>query len=179
LLINHTALSNSHSPLRLNVGFLIGQTIGYSREFPFDIARVVLSPDLEVTQLTGVARLTRTPQSLLAQIKMQAFVTAECVRCLIHFQQPLAVDFTELYAFTKRAADEIELILPEDGHIDLEPLVREYMLLEVPIKPLCKPECKGLCPVCGGNLNEVTCNHGAAPVDSRLDALRSLLDKKD
>jgi uncharacterized protein len=171
-------VSNPHSPLRLNVGFLIGQAIGYSREFPFDVARISLPPDLVLTNLTGVARLTRTPQGLLSQIKMQASATAECGRCLVAYQQPLTADITELYAFTQRTATETGLILPEDGHIDLEPLVREYMLLEMPINPLCRPDCKGLCSVCGGNLNEFTCHHEATSGDPRLDGLRNLLDKK-
>jgi len=51
------------------------------------------------------------------------------------------------------------LIMPEDGHIDIEPLVREYMVLEIPINPVCKPACKGLCPVCGEDLNQATCEH--------------------
>jgi uncharacterized protein len=91
------------------------------------------------------------------------------------FPQPLEIDFTELYAFSQRFATESELILPEDGHIDLEPLVREYMLLEIPISPLCKPDCKGLCPICGGNLNEEICNHDSDAIDLRLASLKSLL----
>ena len=54
---------------------------------------------------------------------------------------------------------ESGLILPEDGHIDLEPLIREYLTLEIPIQPLCKPDCKGLCVECGENLNERLCEH--------------------
>jgi uncharacterized protein len=50
--------------------------------------------------------------------------------------------------------------MPDDAHIDLEPLIREYALLEVPINPLCKPDCKGLCITCGENRNEVDCGHG-------------------
>jgi len=53
--------------------------------------------------------------------------------------------------------------------------VREYMLLEVPLNPLCKPDCKGLCPICGGNLNEEVCNHDAEVLDPRLAALKMLL----
>ena len=86
-------------------------------------------------------------------------MTAECVRCLIEFEQPLNMDFSELYAFSARSVSESGLILPEDAHIDLEPIVREYLLIEIPISPLCRSDCKGLCSVCGQDLNEEICEH--------------------
>ncbi|MFZ6026685.1 MAG: YceD family protein [Chloroflexota bacterium] len=156
---------------------MINQAIGYSRDFPFDIPEIHLPPDFDLSNLTGVARFTRTPQGLLAQIKMQADVELECVRCLLPYVHSLAVDFSELYAFSKKTVSETGLLLPENGYISLEPLLREYMLLELPIKPLCRPDCKGLCPVCGGNLNEQVCQHDDQPIDERLAVLKSL--KKD
>ncbi len=80
-------------------------------------------------------------------------------------EQPLHAQFTELYAFAKELdyeqspEDEPEFILPDDGYINLLPLLREYLLLEIPIKPLCSHDCKGLCPVCGVNLNKGLCAH--------------------
>jgi uncharacterized protein len=105
---------------------------------------------------------------------MRAFLQAECVRCLRNFDQPLEIDFTELYAFSPRSVTDSNLILPEDGHIDLEPLVREYMLLEIPISPLCTPDCRGLCPICGENLNEHQHTHSESEGDPRLAVLKSL-----
>ena len=166
----------SNNLLRLNVGFLIGQTVGYSRDFLFDTPQIHIQPDLSLDDLTGIARITRTAQGLLVQVKMHAALQSECVRCLKAFVLPLAIDFAELYAFSNQSVTESGLILPEDAHIDLAPLVREYMLLEVPISPLCKPDCKGLCPVCGENRNEVSCDHNNETIDTRLSALRSLLD---
>ncbi len=171
-------MSDPHSPLRLNVGFIIYQTIGFSRDFPFEIPHVRLQDDLELTALNGTVRVTRTPQGLLVQVKMQAAASTECVRCLTDFAYDLTVDFSELYAFNQRSVTDSNLILPEDGKIDLEPLLREYMLLEFPINPLCKPDCKGLCPICGENLNLITCNHGAENGDERLAGLQSLFDKQ-
>lgn len=152
-------MSDSNSLLRLNVGFIVHQTIGFSRDFNFDIPEVSIEPDLHLTNLVGVVRVTRTPQGLLVQVKMQAIVQAECVRCLEIFPQPLEVDFSELYAFNKRSITESGLILPENGYIDLAPLLREYMFLEVPISPFCRPDCKGLCQECGTNLNLSSCEH--------------------
>ena len=149
----------SHDVLRLNVGFIIHQTVGYSRDFPFEIPSIRLPPDLELNDLTGTVRITRTAQGLLVQAKLQARIDAECVRCLTEFQQPLAIDFSDLYAFTTASMTESGLLLPENGKIDLAPIVRDEMLLAIPIKPLCKPDCKGLCPICGENRNETPCQH--------------------
>jgi len=93
------------------------------------------------------------------QANFSASVAAECVRCLCTFQQPLEASFSELYAFSRRTVTESGLILPEDANVDLDPLVREYLLLEIPISPLCRPDCKGLCTVCGEDLNVTRCEH--------------------
>jgi len=167
-------VSNSQSPLRLNVGFIVHQTIGFSREFEFDFPQIHIPPDLELRALKGAVEITRTPQGLLVRVKMKANITAECVRCLSNFEQPLDVDFSELYAFNRKSVTESGLILPEDGKIDLAPLLREFMFLEVPIQPICRPDCKGLCPECGENLNENICNHPSTTGDSRFDVLKAL-----
>jgi len=166
-------VADYHSLLRLNVGFIIAQTIGYSRDFDFNLPEIHLAPDLDLRDLNGSVRLTRTPQGLLIQTRLQAEVTAECVRCLNEFVQPLSVDFSELYAFNRKFITDSGLILPEDGHINLAPLVREFMLLEVPISPLCRPGCKGLCPECGANLNENSCEHISPTTgDNHFDLLK-------
>ncbi len=85
--------------------------------------------------------------------EVNACVDLECVRCLEKYQQPLHAEFDELYAFSIRTATDSGLILPDDGYIDLQPLVREYLLIEIPISPLCKVDCRGLCPICGANKN--------------------------
>jgi len=171
-------MANIANLLRLNVGFLLNLTVGDSRDFLFDIPRICLEPDLDLSDLVGGAHITRTAQGLLVQVRMQSTLLSECARCLSGFQQPLQVDFTELYAFSRDAMTDSGLLLPEDGHINLGPLVREYMLLDVPINPLCTPDCKGLCPICGENLNETLCNHPEEAIDPRLAVLKSLLDQE-
>ena len=89
----------------------------------------------------------------------KAELQAECVRCLEPFLQPLHAEFTDLYALKGHGFTESGLTLPEDANIDFTPLVWEYMNLDIPIKALCRPDCKGLCVVCGTNLNEETCEH--------------------
>ena len=103
----------------------------------------------------------RTPQGILVQGEFQGKAPAECVRCITDFDQTLHTTFNELYAFDKRSITDSGLLLPEDANIDLEPLVREYLLVEFPISPLCTPDCKGLCPICGQNLNEEQDHHHA------------------
>lgn len=154
-----SSVSQLRHPLRLNVGFLVNQPIGTNREFHFEFPSIHLQPDLDLTDFAGTAKISRTPQGLLVQGKFRANITAECVRCLVEFRQPLDMDFSELYAFSARSVSESGLILPEDAHIDFEPLVREYLLIEIPISPLCREDCKGLCPVCGQDLNEEICEH--------------------
>lgn len=170
-------MSDPHSPLRLNVGFVVAQSAGFSRDFPFDIPQINLPPDLHLTALVGLIRVTRTPQGILLQADLHTLTELECVRCLTAFQQPLKINFTELYAFSQRYVTDSGLLMPETGIIDLGPVLREYAVLEIPISPLCKPDCKGLCPICGNNLNESTCIHQDDTGDPRLASLRSLLDK--
>jgi len=152
-------VTQPRNPLRLNVGFLVSQPIGSSRDFHFEFPQLHLQPDLDLNNFSGIARIGRTPQGLLVQARFRAKITSQCVRCLAEFLQPLQISFNELYAFSQRTVSESGLIYPEDGNINLGPLVREYMLLEVPINPLCKPDCKGLCIICGEDLNVTTCEH--------------------
>ena len=168
-------MTNLRHPLRLNVGFLINSSIGTSRDFNFDYEIMQLGDDLTVSQFKGMARFDRTPQGLLLQGKFRADAELECVRCLETFSRTLKWSFTDLYAFDKRSISESNLLMPEDGQIDLEPLLREYALLEFPISPVCKPDCKGLCLVCGENLNKTDCGHRPEIVSS-FAALKDLLN---
>jgi uncharacterized protein len=170
-------VSDPHSPLRLNVGFVVAQSAGFSRDFPFDVPQISIPPDLRLNSLNGLVRATRTPQGILLQADFHTIIDLECVRCLTDFQQTLAFNFTELYAFSQRYVTDSGLLMPETGIIDLTPVLREYVLLEIPISPLCRPDCKGLCPICGNNLNESTCFHEEETGDPRLALLKSLLKK--
>jgi uncharacterized protein len=170
-------VSDPHSPLRLNVGFVVAQSAGFSRDFPLEIPHLNLTPDVHLADLVGTVRVTRTPQGILLQADLRTLTELECVRCLTSFEQALKINFTELYAFSQRYVTDSGLLMPETGIIDLNPLLREYAVLEIPISPLCKLDCKGLCPICGNNLNESTCYHEDDSGDPRLASLKSLLDK--
>lgn len=169
------SMSNLRHPLRLNVGFLINATVGTSRDFAFDFDQMPLGEDVLLHAFGGVAHFDRTPQGLLLQGRFHGGIDLECVRCLETFVYPIVWTQTDLYAFDKRSLSESNLLVPEDGYIDLEPLLREYALLEVPINPICRPDCRGLCPICGQNLNLADCGH-RPETDSPLAALKALLE---
>ena len=172
-------MNQPRQSLRLNVGFLIHQSVGFSRDFYFDLPILTIEPDLNLNNLQGKARITRTPQGLLIQAELQALIQAQCVRCLTNTDQKLNAEFTELYAFSLRSTSESELILPEDGYIDLGPLAREYLVLEIPINPLCRPDCSGICAVCGEPQGDQFHVHDMESGDPRLAVLKDLLNDQN
>ena len=166
---------NPRRPFRINVGFIIHEEVGAHYEFPFEFEKVRLDEDLELENFNGLVEISRTPQGLLVQGKFSGAMTLECVRCLKEFSKPQVWKLTELYAFNEKSVSDSGLIIPEDAQIDLESLIREYALLEVPINPICKPDCKGLCPTCGQDLNVADCGHRPESNDSPFAALKDLL----
>ncbi len=167
-------MTNPRKPFRINVGFIVHEEIGYDHEFPFEVSQVVIE-DLELTNVEGSVHIGRTQQGLIVQGSFSGDITIECVRCLKDFSTHLNWDITELYAFHDKPVDEMGLILPESAQIDLASIMREYALLEVPIKPLHDPECKGLCIECGQDLNLEDCGHSQDEGDSPFAALKKLL----
>jgi uncharacterized protein len=110
-------------------------------------------------------------------------VELECSRCLEPFRMPLGSDFdlryvprTENVGEGEREVEEDDLTTAfyDDEQIDLAHLVMEQFHLALPMKPLCKDDCKGLCPECGTNLNTGSCNCNPAWEDPRLAALKAL-----
>jgi uncharacterized protein len=168
-------MSNPRKPFRFNVGFIVHQEVGYNHDFPFSFKEIILGGDLELRAFDGIVNVGKTPQGLLVRADFTAGTTLQCVRCLTDFHQALVWSFTELYAFDKRSETDSGLILPEDAHLDVAELLREYAILEIPISPLCKPDCKGLCPECGENLNERDCGHRPAKSDSPFARLKDFL----
>jgi uncharacterized protein len=154
-------LTSQNFPLRINVGFLHNEPLGSSRDIHFEYPELHLKPDLDVRNFYGGVHISRTPQGLLFEGKFKAGLALECVRCLEPFDLTLEVNFDEVYSYKPYELSESGLYVPEDGNIDLDPVVRECLMLEYPIKPLCKPDCQGLCTVCGENLNLGTCEHQA------------------
>ena len=164
--------------------FLLKETAGYTREFTFDEpGDLRVDEDVMMHQLTGRLRLTRTPQGIVVQGVLHALKSVECVRCLTTVDVPIEVPFEELFVLASNPLaenpDNKDYIVDEGGIIDLTPIMREEGIVAVPIQVLCQQECKGLCPRCGQNLNEGTCDCEPDDIDPRMASLRALLNKDE
>ncbi len=171
-------VTNPRKPLRLNVGFLINSPIGISRDFLFDSLTVTSEDGLVVHDIEGSVKISRTPQGLFVEGAFRGVVALECVRCLSEYTQVLDWEFGELYAFTRDNVTDSGLLVPEDAHIDLQPIVHDFALIEIPIRPLCRADCRGLCMECGQNLNERDCGHRPES-DSPFSVLKNLLNQDE
>jgi uncharacterized protein len=123
---------------------------------------------------------------MLGEIRIRAHVKvemeADCDRCLEPATFPIEEDFVLLYRpMADSAAEEAELDEDEsevgfyegDG-VELNDVLREYLLLALPMQRLCSEACKGICPDCGQNLNQQQCGCAAKKVDDRWEALKQL-----
>ena len=146
---------------RINVGFLINAPVGEYREFDIDTPFIKIDEDTLFEDVHIVVRVSRVQQGILVSSKVKAQIELECVRCLESTSHAVESAFDDLYAFHLRQNIDSDNYLPEGGVIDLEPLLREYLTLEIPISPICKADCKGLCSECGANLNLCLCEHHA------------------
>ena len=167
-------MTNPRKPFRINVGFIVHEEIGFTRDWTFDVPKADIE-DLHLENITGAVDVGRTQQGLVVQGKFAGDTPLECVRCLNQFSQHIEWEFAELYAFSEETMTDSGLLLPESAQIDLAPLLREYALLEVPIRPLHDPECKGLCIECGQDLNVKDCGHSQHDEDSPFSELKKLL----
>jgi len=152
-------VNQSQKPFRINVGFLINQSIGFSREIPFSFGQYQFQDEENVENLVGTITLVRTQAGIQALVGFTALVNTQCVRCLEDFKQSLHTSFQELYTYAVEPLSEDEESIPEDGFLDFENSISDYLFLEYPMNPLCKPDCRGLCVVCGQNLNDCACEH--------------------
>ncbi|BAS27457.1 YceD family protein [Limnochorda pilosa] len=141
-------------------------------------------------------RATSTGDGILVSGRIQVGLTMLCSRCLAPYPLEVEAGFQEEFVprTRSRERDEVEERGPGsparlstfedddgveffDGHrIDLGPLVREQLLMALPMKALCREDCRGLCPVCGQNLNAAPCGCQVDETDPRLAVLGDLLD---
>jgi uncharacterized protein len=152
-------MNTHYRPLRLNVGFLLSQTAGYGRLFDFHEDSITLGSDIRVEEFSGRLQLNRTPQGIVALGDFSAELPAECARCLKAFSAPVNIHLEDLFVYPPQNATDPLLVVGEDAHLNLEPIMREYLLVNAPTRPLCRPDCKGLCPICANDLNEGPCEH--------------------
>lgn len=165
-----------NSRLRFNFGFLLEASLGTSRTIELNYPNVRVAEDLELVPLSGTFSATRTGEGIYLSGKLHSNLDIICVRCLKDAKVPAELQLDDLYYYPAEAAPEGESSIGEDGFIDLAPLLRELAVLEIPIKPICKEDCLGLCVECGQDLNEGSCDCKTETIDPRFSVLRSLLD---
>lgn len=98
-------------------------------------------------------------------------VVGECVRCLTEITRELEVELQELFVYPNSEASEDEVSRLEGELLDLEPLIRDEVVLELPFQPLCRADCAGLCVECGANRNDDPGHTHQAGIDPRWAAL--------
>ena len=123
--------------------------------------------------------LDSVPGAVVAHGRVAAPWVGECRRCLGPVRGGLDVEVREVF---EEASDALETYPLRGDYVDLEPMARDAVLLELPPAPLCSEQCEGLCPTCGANRNEGDCGCPSAVVDQRwaaLDALKQDLEATD
>jgi uncharacterized protein len=154
--------------MRYNISGLLKGPAGTARTYDIDTRDTVpLDDDHSLTIERGEVQLSRTNRGLVARGSATGRVEGLiCSRCLDVMSVPLTVDFEEEYLPTidihrgtplPPPEDEMSFTIDENHHLDLSEAVRQNTLAALPIKPVCRPDCAGLCPQCGANLNETTC----------------------
>jgi len=121
-------------------------------------------------------RLESVMEGVLVSGTAVAEITGECARCLDPMTDRLEVGLTELFAYPESATDdttepdEVSRIVAD--LVDLEPVVRDAVILALPQVPLCREGCPGLCPECGGRRAELEPDHGHETMDPRWAVLK-------
>jgi uncharacterized protein len=128
--------------------------------------------------------VTKSQDQMICRGKVRTQVALECSRCLAQFEQSLTSDIQFVIDLAGgKDAEKSE----EDGYFvadtsspyfEIDDLVRESLILSLPLKPLCSEDCKGLCPICGVDLNKKQCHCVKDEIDPRWEQLKELRKKK-
>ena len=169
----------------INVATLLQEPVGHARRYEVDCEPVAVPEVGFAQEISGTLRLIRCERGVLVSAELDLVpVTVHCGRCLEPFETPVSVQFDEEYVVEhdpitgKRIeADGDEFRIDAHRHLDLSEAVRQYEESALPIRPLCRPDCRGLCPRCGHNLNTGPCNCAAANNDDRWSALARLQER--
>ena len=142
-----------------------------------------LGPDLVLaTPVRGQARLHRTQRGIVVQCKLATSVVLECSRCLEPFNLALQIQFSEEFRTNEDPAIELEpdeFRIDEHHTLDLREAARQCFTVELPLAPLCRPECRGLCPNCGALMEGHVCPPELTRPTGPFAALANLLDVGD
>jgi uncharacterized protein len=169
--------------LELNVSQLLQEPVGATREYKFDEAADITG-DGNPHRVQGECGLLRTRLGILVKCALESEIELTCGRCLSRFRYPLKISFEEEFLPTIDVTSGMPLPQAEDGgafmidehHIlDLAEAARQYAVMTVPMKPLCRTDCAGLCQKCGKNLNLGDCGCPTEEIDPRWSELTKLL----
>jgi DUF177 domain-containing protein len=130
----------------------------------------------EQSPITLDLRLEAVMEGVLVSGTAKVHVTGECARCLDPVSFDREVELQELFAYPGSGKTDPDDELPEliDDHLDLEPTLRDAVVLDLPASPLCRENCEGLCPDCGARLEDVEADHSHEQTDARWAALAQL-----
>jgi uncharacterized protein len=168
--------------LSYNVAALLRAAPGTERRYPVEAVQMDIADDVQLAgPIEGEVRLSRTGRSILARAHLSTTIDAYCSRCLRPLVAPIDVEIEEEAlpsididtGLPIDPADEPDALRLDDHHeLDLGEPVREAISLAEPIALLCRPDCRGLCLVCGIDLNTVTDHaHPDEQIDPGLAAL--------
>jgi len=161
--------------MRINVAQLLKEAVGEVRHYK------IAETDADMP-LEGEAQLLRTDRGILVTGRLKTRVRETCSRCLEQFDCSLSLEMEE-EVFPPRGATtgavlpvppEAVFTIDENHELDLGEAVRQYVLLTMPMKPICREDCAGLCPRCGANLNNGPCGCPQEGIDLRWGKLREL-----
>ena len=177
-------MGSPHRPLDHRSGLVLDtQDLGRHAGGMKQVRTTVAAPDGIGTAVIGVPpgspvaldlRLESVIEGVLVTGTATVTVRGECVRCLTEVSDTLEVDVQELFVHPESEAGEDEVSRLEDDLIDLEPLLRDGVVLDLPFQPRCREDCQGLCVECGANLNDDPEHSHGASLDPRWEKLRRL-----
>ncbi|MEM4724436.1 MAG: DUF177 domain-containing protein [Candidatus Hadarchaeum sp.] len=163
--------------MKFNVAQQLKEGVGSVRNYDID------ATDDEGHLVRGKIQFLRTNRSILVTGTLETNVTQECSRCLEQFDYYLELNIEEEFFLTIDPISGLPLPPPaeagafliDENHIlDLGEAVRQYEVMALPMKPVCRQICAGLCPQCGRNLNYGACDCPANAPDPRWAKLESL-----
>lgn len=163
--------------VQVNVSQLLQEPMGSTREFEVD-EEVSIAGGRSPAR--GQVVLTRTDRGVYVQGKIESEIKLTCSRCLTKSRLPIRLEINEEYIPTTDTKSGAALPKPEgppsftiDAHhiLDLTEAIRQYAEMKIPMKPLCRDSCAGLCPSCGRNLNEGACECRKQDIDPRWAVL--------
>ncbi len=125
--------------LRVSVADLLNQGVGAQKTVEIDSS---FANDLVVPKIKGKVTLTNTKDSILAFFQVDATVELECSRCLNHFRKGYTLNFEREYR--RLARDREELAVEKGLTVNLTEAIKQEIILKIPYKPLCKPDCPGI-----------------------------------